>query len=269
MKIFAIRNEKARKVKNLAYLIYYEKEKVFYIEILDDVQEWELPLMISSFFRKGIRTIDSYYSKLWVKQRIVPSDRQNLGQILKDNNLKNYDEFELLTLSKGRCVQDSYYIYPIFSDNVPAALSDRLNRKIEYAVPIKNNNLIVFFKDGKTRKCDMNSFVLSSDSKTLFLKENIFNMVDILVGGYGVCWGNILSVLSDSLYYMGEPINLNLDDFKSFVLNGVITISEASDLLNCSKQNVCGLIKRNKLQSLNLDNNVFLLKNEVIERNWN
>ena len=102
MEIFAIRSDSIKKDKDLAYLIYYENEKSFYIEIADDVDEWEVPLILSSYLRIGKKTVDAYHSKLWVQQRIVPPDRQNLGQILKENNLDIYDEFEILKMSKGR-----------------------------------------------------------------------------------------------------------------------------------------------------------------------
>lgn len=39
--------------KNLAYLIYYEKEKQFYIEIDDTADEWELPVSLSPFKKKA------------------------------------------------------------------------------------------------------------------------------------------------------------------------------------------------------------------------
>ena len=38
--------------KNLAYLIYYEKEKQFYIEIDDTADEWELPVSLSPFKKR-------------------------------------------------------------------------------------------------------------------------------------------------------------------------------------------------------------------------
>ena len=44
MKTFAIRNEEDKKKKDLGYLIYYEKEKRFYIELPDDADPWETPL---------------------------------------------------------------------------------------------------------------------------------------------------------------------------------------------------------------------------------
>lgn len=45
---------------------------------------------------------------MWVRQRIVPPDRQNIGQILKANGLEEYDEFSLLMFGSGRCAQDDY-----------------------------------------------------------------------------------------------------------------------------------------------------------------
>lgn len=48
MKIFAIRDENDRENKNLAYLFYYEREKYFYIEIPDNADPWEVPLLLSS-----------------------------------------------------------------------------------------------------------------------------------------------------------------------------------------------------------------------------
>ena len=101
MKIFAIRDESAVNPIDLAYLLYYESEKRFYIELPENADPWETPLLLSSFIKKGETSVNSYWSKLWVQQRIVPPDRQNLGQVLKDNHLNEYDEFDLLMLSMG------------------------------------------------------------------------------------------------------------------------------------------------------------------------
>ena len=127
MKIFAIRDESAILRADLAYLLYYELEKRFYIELPEDADPWETPLMLSAFVKRGT-DCNSYWSKLWVQQRIVPPDRQNLGQILKDNHLKEYDEFDLLMLAMGRCAQDDYYLVPLNEDQLPersAAVPDQ------------------------------------------------------------------------------------------------------------------------------------------------
>lgn len=79
-----------------------------------------------------------------MQQRIVPPDRQNLGQILKENNLESYNEFELLTMAKGRCSQDNYYIYPISQKNLPKSFAMRFDKRVEDIAPLKNGNLLVF-----------------------------------------------------------------------------------------------------------------------------
>ena len=52
MRAYAIRDD-LYPGKNLAYLIYYEKEKQFYIEIDDTADEWELPVSLSPFKKKA------------------------------------------------------------------------------------------------------------------------------------------------------------------------------------------------------------------------
>lgn len=44
MRIFAIRDESAQEQKDLAYLLYYEQEKQFYIELPENADAWETPL---------------------------------------------------------------------------------------------------------------------------------------------------------------------------------------------------------------------------------
>lgn len=270
MKIFAIRSESAKKAENLAYLIYYESEKTFYIELPEDADEWETPLILSSYLKKGEKTVSPQHSKMWVQQRIVPADRQNLGQILKDNNMESYDEFELLKLSKGRCAQDDYYLYPISPDKLPADFNIRFGKRITNVVPLKNNYILVFFKNGETKKCDVSSFIKKANCSSVLSKPENFNSLEVLVGGYGVSWGTVLSIPNEKLYDTGEAINISSDDFKSFVSNRVIDIAKACDILGCSRQNICDLIKRGKLTPIDSENgNIMLMKNEVLERKWN
>lgn len=58
----------------------------------------------------GIRHVDSTWSMKWVQSRIVPSSRQNIGQILRANGMESYDEYKLLLKSQGRSCQDEFYI---------------------------------------------------------------------------------------------------------------------------------------------------------------
>lgn len=125
MKVYAIRDEEENDGKDLAYLIYIEEEKQFYIELPADADPWETPLLLSSFVKKGIRSLGPYWSKLWVCQRIVPIDRQNIEEILRVNGLTEYDEYELLMLANGRCAQDSYYLVPVDQEILKGKFADQ------------------------------------------------------------------------------------------------------------------------------------------------
>ena len=64
MRIFAIRDESIARDAVLGYLIYYERPKAFYIELPDDADVWETPLLLSSFVRRGEHSVGSYWSRL-------------------------------------------------------------------------------------------------------------------------------------------------------------------------------------------------------------
>lgn len=61
-------------------------------------------------FEKGIRTMNSDWSMRWVQSRIIPSSRQNIGEILRVNGMRSYDEHKLLLKNEGRSCQDEFYI---------------------------------------------------------------------------------------------------------------------------------------------------------------
>ena len=73
----------------------------------------ELPYIISSLKKRGFQKIGPEWSMIWVRSRIVPNTRQNIGQILRANKMRRYDEYELLLKNQGRCCQDEYYLEEI------------------------------------------------------------------------------------------------------------------------------------------------------------
>lgn len=106
---FAIRNENFGE-KNIAFLYYNEINKEYEIEIPEDTESREAPLIIAHFIKKKCRKIDKNWSLRWVQERVTPPERQNLGQILKANHMKEYDPFPLLVKNQGRGCQDECYI---------------------------------------------------------------------------------------------------------------------------------------------------------------
>lgn len=270
MKIFAIRDESANAQKDLAYLLYYEREQRFYIELLEETDPWEVPLLLDSFRRRGEMTINSYWSKLWVQQRIIPTDRQNISQILRDNQIEEYDEYKLLILAMGRCAQDDYYLVPIDNKDLPSEVKARYATKIEDVLPLNNFSVLVFFRDGLIKKCDLEKYFQKKTEFQILLKEpKYFAQVQMQTGGYGVSWDIGMNISDAELYAMGRKVPLTADDFQSFVQQRVINVSEAAEYLGCSRQNITDLTRRGKLHPIKAtEKNTLYLKSEILKRNW-
>ena len=121
MKIFEIIDEENH--IDIGTLLYFERKKIFIIELMDNLDEWTAPLIFSNFVTRGIYTIQREFSKMWVNERIIPSGRQNIGSILKNHKLQSYDEMKFLELSNGRCSQVSMYIKKI--EHLPGYVQKR------------------------------------------------------------------------------------------------------------------------------------------------
>lgn len=268
MKLFAIRDEAEHSTRDLAYLIYYEKERRFYIELPDNADPWETPLLLSSFLRRGERTVNAYWSKVWVQQRIVPQDRQNLGSVLKENHLKDYDEFALLMLAHGRCAQDDYYLVPIENDTLQKTLKARYQKRVESVIPLTDFDALVFFRDGSLRKIDLQPFLAKDRKfKPILYRTDLFATVRVQVGGYGITWGDDLDITDTVLYQAGQIVPLSQEDFLAYIANNLVNTTEAAELLECSRQNINDLVHRGSLQPVKATaKNKLFLKSDVLLR---
>ena len=268
MRIFAIMDETLPPDHVLGYLIYYERAKAFYIELPDDADPWATPLLLSSFVKRGQHSVNSYWSRLWVQQRIIPQDRQNIGQILKENGLKEYDEFQLLMLTMGRCAQDDCFLQEIDVDDLPSFLLDRWTVKVEDVVPLRGFRLLVFFRNGEVRIADIRTIAdIHEECQPYLTLEDRFNTVEVQPDGYGVMWSGSAMLSDRELYENSISVSLSLNDFVGFVQRRIVNAGEASRILECSRQNIDDLIRRGKLHPIRQDGkNTLFLRNEIIQR---
>ena len=254
MRIFAIRDESLSPDTTLGYLIYYERPRAFYIELPENADPWETPLLLSSFVKRGEHSVGSYWSRLWVQQRIVPQDRQNIGQVLKENGLTAYDEFQLLMLTMGRCAQDDCYLEEISADQLPALLTERWKTKLEDVVPMQEARLLLFFRNGEVRIADMKVIADNhTECKPYLSRAERFNAVEVQPDGYGVAWSERAVISDRELYANSKRVPLSLDDFIGFVQHRVVSASEACQILGCSRQNIDDLMKSGKLHPIRRD----------------
>ena len=266
MRIFAIKDDTLPKDTVLGYLIYHEPSRSFYIELPDGADSWDLPLLLSSFADHGEYSINSAWSRRFVQQRIVPQDRQNIGQILIDNGLSEYDEFSLLMLSMGRCEQDDCYLEEVSAEQIPDFLSARWKTKVDEVVPLECPSLLVFFRNGVSKITDVREIAPSS-AEPYLANQVRFNTVEVQPDGFGVYWNEQTMIAHRDLYSHGVTVPLSLKDLHRFVQDRIVSASEACSILDCSRQNIDDLMRRDKLHPIRTDAKYKLFsKAEVMQR---
>lgn len=110
MRKFEIIDGSRRSAKPCAVLNWSRANDSVSIDIAEWADEADVPMLFMPFVQKSQRHIDDMWARRWVEERVVPSGRQNLGQVLRSNNLQFYDPMELLIAGEGRCAQDDFFI---------------------------------------------------------------------------------------------------------------------------------------------------------------
>ena len=110
MRRFEIVDGARRKAKACALLTYNTATREFGIEVFEGVSPDDLPMTLAAHAERGVRRLDPTWSRRWVQERIVPTGRQNLGEVLRAHGLMEYDELTLLVSCEGRCSQDDFYV---------------------------------------------------------------------------------------------------------------------------------------------------------------
>ncbi|WP_029201332.1 hypothetical protein [Oribacterium sp. NK2B42] len=109
MKRYRIANKRSKN-KAVATLLYDEEKQEFKIEIPRGQDERKLPMLLRASASKGEYILNPKFSLLWVRNRLVPSERQNIGQFLKSYGLQNYREDLILEKTEGRSIQDDFVV---------------------------------------------------------------------------------------------------------------------------------------------------------------
>ena len=113
MREYTIKSTRRGKDYIWGTLYYSEKTMQFRIKFRcspDEMKKDKPPAMIHRFMTNGRMELDHELSYLWVCDRIIPKDRQNIDQILRENNLTTYREIDMLELCMGRCTLDDIYL---------------------------------------------------------------------------------------------------------------------------------------------------------------
>lgn len=121
---FAIRDGARRKATPCAFMRYAD-ETGFEIDIDSDISADEVPAFFVPFVEKEERHIDGDLALRWVRERVPPPGRQNLGEILDAHGLSEYSELALLRAGRGESSQDSFVVEEIDEASYESGRVDR------------------------------------------------------------------------------------------------------------------------------------------------
>ena len=144
-------------------------------------------------------------------------------------------------------------------------LAFRSIRMWKNVLPLENHCLLVFFRDGAVKKCDLQKYFERTKAFQILLKKpDYFQHVQMQTGGYGVAWDVNMTVSDAMLYRIGKSVPLKMEDFRNFAAHRVI-----NEILGCSQQNIIDLTKRGKLHPIKApEKSTLYLKSEILKRNW-
>lgn len=248
MRLFALKDSTDPDAVTIAVLCCYEAEREYYIDMPAGTDPWTVPFVLSSFATRGRWAVPPDWSRRWVESRLVPQSRQNLGEVLKENNLESYDTLRLLELTDGRNSQDDCYLERIDLVTAPKWFRERESKRIVEAVPLGAYRLLVAFRTGEVRVCDAHDFEVKVPGiERVLAKPDLFDRCEMALGGRGVRWGSSIWISDERLRIAGQAIGLTWDDLARIAPALLLDTAETSQILDCTRQNVSALAKRGSL----------------------
>ena len=235
---------------SVGILLYFEREKAFIVELADGLDEWTAPLLFTAYVKRGILTIPRDVSLAWVRERIIPSNRQNINQILKNHKLKEYDEIKFLEISEGKCSQDSLIIKK--SETLPEYVNKRMRTNVSDVV-VSDDSILVFFTDDILTKVPFEKLYQIDGDEKLTDNRPLLESGRVGAGGYYVTFNNSIDIPAAELYKAGTKLPLTKSDFLNFVCKNILDTSEVCSMLDCSRQNLAYLLNKELLKPIKED----------------
>ena len=247
--------------REIGALLHYENQNSFIIELCENLPEWDIPLFFSVFVKREIYTIPKEFAYLWVKERIPPTGRQNIGLILKNMKLTSYSEVRLLAANNGKSSQDECYIKEIKKEEFPEWVIERQTHNIRECFPITDDRLICLLDDDTVIEVDLSKCVEENQKLSSVIgKKRVLDTLSVDAGGYGISFNNTIFLDATTLRKNGTILPIYASVFYDFIRSSVINTTEACEILECSRQNLAYMIKQKAVTPLKKGwkENVFL-----------
>lgn len=241
----------------LGHLLAFEKDKNFIVELKEKLDEWTAPLLFTAYIKKAIFTMPRDITLSWVRERIIPSNRQNISMILANHKLKSYDELRLLEISEGICSQDNIVLKRI--DSIPEYIQKRMEKNLSEIV-LSDDSLLTFFNDDTARKIPLENLYNIEGASKLANFRKVLESGKVGSGGYYVTFNDSIDIPAATLYKTGIKLPLKKSDFINFSNKNILDTTESCRILKCSRQNIAYLLDRDQLHPIkeNVKGNLYL-----------
>jgi hypothetical protein len=119
--------------------------------------------------------------------------------------------------------------------------------KVVSATPLSGMRLLVTFQNGTAKLYDAHCLLKDFPYFEALENPDLFGLVSVEPGGYGVSWTPELDTSEGELWANGIELPLSAEDLRVFVKRNILSTAEVMDMLGCSRQNVDDMIKRKRI----------------------
>ena len=116
------------------------------------------------------------------------------------------------------------------------------------ATPLEDMRLLIVFNNQVVKLFDVRQILPDYPEYADLENEDLFSIVQVESGGYGVSWTPDLDASEGELWENGVELPLRPEDFTAYIRNNILSTAEVTEILQCSRQNVDDLVKRKKLK---------------------
>ena len=231
LKIFAIKN----KTKTYGYLFIDLENDDCYIELNEGLDDY--PVFFDIFIRKNKYIIESYWTRKWIEERVIPADRQNINDILRDNGFPYYNELLMIIASKAHSSMDDNFLEEIKYKNIDNIVIERRKHLIKDFIYLKEKNKsIVFFENDESRIINLKTknnkpFINSFGSELISTSTEFYSY--------------------DEIYRNGEDIPISYNDLLNYINDNILSTNKIKTEFDYSRQYVNKLKKEKKIYELN------------------
>lgn len=137
------------------------------------------------------------------------------------------------------------------------------------AVPLTGNRLLICFETGEVRLCEFEALCQELPGLAVLRDSQLFARFEIESNGRELIWPGCCRISQQKLAALGEQLPLSRADFVCFCQNQLLSTAEAAQMLQCTRQNIDSLVRRNRLQPVKCyAKNKIFFKSDILRRMW-